>query len=64
MLALIASRVPSPVEESAVGDPGFLTLAIALVRAIRRESAAALNRHCDLIARAGGPLPSLSRPIA
>ena len=28
MLALIASRVPSPAEESAVGDPGFLTLAI------------------------------------
>ena len=57
MLALIASRVPSPAEESAVGDPGFLTLAISLVRAARQELAAALHRHCNLMARAGGPIP-------
>jgi len=57
MLALIASRVPSPAEESAIRDPGFLTLAIMLVRAVRSEASAALNRHCDLIARSGGPIP-------
>ena len=57
MLALIASRVPSPVEESAIRDPGFLTLFITLVQTVRRETSAAVNRHCDLIARSGGPLP-------
>lgn len=57
MLALIASRVPSPAEESAIRDPGFLTLAIALVRGVRQELSVALHRHCNLMARAGGPIP-------
>lgn len=57
MLALIASRVPAPAEESAVRDPGFLTLAIAVVRAVRRETSTAFDRHCELIARNGGPIP-------
>jgi hypothetical protein len=57
MLALIATRVPQPAEESAVRDPGFLTLAITLVRILRREAGAAFLRHGELLLRAGGPTP-------
>ncbi len=37
MLALIASRVPAPAQETADRDPGFLTLAFSFARALRRE---------------------------
>ncbi|MGC5777780.1 hypothetical protein [Methylobacterium sp. NFXW15] len=57
MLALIASRVPNPAQEAADRDPGLLTLVFALVRAVRRESAGAVARHCELLSRAGGPIP-------
>ncbi len=57
MLALIASRVPHPAEETADRDPGFLTLAFILVRLGRRELNRAFARHCDLLARAGGVTP-------
>lgn len=57
MLALIASRVPHPAEETADRDPGFLTLAFAVARVVRREAKLALVRHCDLLARSGGPAP-------
>ncbi len=57
MLALIASRVPHPAEETADRDPGFLTLAFIVVRLARRELKQAFARHCDLLARAGGVTP-------
>jgi hypothetical protein len=57
MLALIATRVPQPAEESAVRDPGFLTLAIAVVRAVRVQAAVAFARHCELLAETGGRVP-------
>ena len=57
MLALIASRIPGPVEETADRDPGILTRAFALARARRDGAEAAYARHCNLIRDLGGPSP-------
>lgn len=57
MLAFIATRVPAPAHETADRDPGFLTLAFTLARIVRREVATAFDRHCALMAEAGGPTP-------
>lgn len=57
MLALIATRVPQPVEEIADRDPGFLTLAFTVLRAVRREANTAFARHCHLLMQAGGARP-------
>lgn len=57
MLAFIATRIPAPAQEAADRDPGFLTLAFALARILRREAATAFARHCTLMAQAGGPRP-------
>lgn len=57
MLALIASRVPAPAQETADRDPGFLTLAFSFARALRREYGVALTRHIALMGEVGGPRP-------
>ncbi|GJD35504.1 hypothetical protein [Methylobacterium aerolatum] len=57
MLALIATQTPTPAEEAADRDPGFLTLAISLIRAARHHLNYAFACHCDLMAKAGGPEP-------
>ncbi|WP_430912993.1 hypothetical protein [Methylobacterium sp. sgz302541] len=53
MLAVIASNVAAPAEEAADRDPGILTLAAAVVRAVRRGSAAAFARRCERAREAG-----------
>lgn len=53
MLAVIASNVPAPEQETVDRDPGILTLASALVRVIRRGSAAAFARRVDRVREAG-----------
>jgi hypothetical protein len=57
MLALIASRVPDPAQETADRDPGFLTLAFALARALRWDYSRAWARHVALMNEVGGPRP-------
>ena len=57
MLALIASRIPGPVTETADRDPGILTLAFSLARALRAGTEAAFARRCALAQAAGGPSP-------
>ena len=57
MLALIASRIPGPVTETADRDPGFLTLIFAFARAIRTGAESAFARRCALAQAAGGPNP-------
>lgn len=57
MLAFIASRIPGPVVETADRDPGILTLAFTLARALRRGAETAFARRCDLVRDAGGPDP-------
>lgn len=57
MLALIASRISSPVVETADRDPGILTLAFTLARALRRGAEAVLARRWAPARDAGGPHP-------
>ncbi len=57
MLALIATRTPTPAEEVADRDPGFVTLAISMIRVMRRQLNYAFACHCELMAKAGGPEP-------
>jgi len=53
MLAVIVSNVAAPEEEAVDRDPGILTLASAIVRGIRRSSAAAFARRCERVREAG-----------
>ncbi|GEP05021.1 hypothetical protein [Methylobacterium oxalidis] len=46
MLAVLVSNISRPVEEPLDRDPGVLTLAAAIVRAVRREHEAAFARRC------------------
>lgn len=57
MLALIASRIPGPVVETADRDPGILTLAFVLARALRRGTETAFANRIALAQAAGGPSP-------
>jgi len=57
MLAFIATRIPGPVAETADRDPGILTLAFSLARALRTGAEAAFARRCALAEAAGGPNP-------
>lgn len=57
MLALITSRIPGPVVETADRDPGFLTLVFAVGRALRSGSETAFARRCALARVVGGPNP-------
>jgi len=57
MLALIASRIPGPVTETADRDPGFLTLVFACARAVRTGAETAFARRCALARAVGGPNP-------
>jgi hypothetical protein len=57
MLALITSRIPGPVAETVDRDPGILTLAITVARALRSGAEAAFARRCALARAVGGPNP-------
>ncbi|WP_187278556.1 hypothetical protein [Methylobacterium sp. WL64] len=57
MLAIIATRIPGPVAETADRDPGILTLVFSLARVVRHGSKAAFARRCALAEAAGGPNP-------
>ena len=57
MLALITSRIPGPVAETADRDPGFLTLLFAVARAVRGGAEVAFARSCALARAVGGPNP-------
>ena len=57
MLAFIATRIPSPVAETADRDPGILTLVFTLARALRNGAEASFARRCALAQAAGGPSP-------
>ncbi|SFG53852.1 hypothetical protein [Methylobacterium gossipiicola] len=48
MLALLVSNLPAPVDEPVDRDPGIITLAGTVLRAIGRERNAAFRRRCDL----------------
>ncbi|MCJ2047954.1 hypothetical protein MKK58_25940 [Methylobacterium sp. J-078] len=52
MLALITSRLAAPVDEPIDRDPGIITLAASLLRAVTRRHDAAFQRRCDLAAKA------------
>ena len=54
MLSVLTAHVPVPAVESQERDPGFLTLAFAVVRVLRREGRNAFARRC---ARAAETLP-------
>ena len=53
MLAVIASNLSAPAEDSLDRDPGILTLAAAILRSLRSGSAAAFARRCDRVREAG-----------
>jgi hypothetical protein len=53
MLTVLVSNIANPVEEPLDRDPGVLTLAATIVRAIRRGHDAAFSRRCEK-ARATG----------
>ena len=57
MLALITSRIPGPVTETADRDPGFLTLLFTVARAARTGAETAFARRCAMARAAGGPNP-------
>lgn len=57
MLALITSRIPGPVVETADRDPGFLTLVFAVARGLRNGAETAFARRCALARAVGGPNP-------
>ena len=46
MLSVLTARLPVPADELQDRDPGFLTLAFAVVRALRREGRNAFERRC------------------
>lgn len=54
MLSLLTAKTPSPEVEPVVGDPGALTLALSIVRALRRGQDAMFERRCSLARRGGG----------
>ncbi|WP_191969976.1 hypothetical protein [Methylobacterium planeticum] len=47
MLTALVSSLAKPVDEPLDRDPGVLTLAASIVRAIRRGHASAFARRCD-----------------
>ncbi|GJE45248.1 hypothetical protein [Methylobacterium soli] len=53
MLTVLVSNIAEPLEEPLDRDPGVLTLAATLLRAIRRGHEAAFARRCEK-ARATG----------
>lgn len=53
MLSLLVSNATAPVNEPLDRDPGVITLAAMLVRALHRQHEAAFRRRCDLAGRTG-----------
>jgi hypothetical protein len=51
MLALITSRLAAPADEPIDRDPGIITLAASLLRAVTRRHDAAFQRRCELAAK-------------
>ncbi|MBX9930765.1 MAG: hypothetical protein K2Y56_04390 [Methylobacterium sp.] len=52
MLALITPGLGTPADEPIDRDPGIITLAASLLRAVSRHREAAFQRRCDLAAKA------------
>ncbi|WP_187272996.1 hypothetical protein [Methylobacterium sp. WL69] len=48
MLAIFATNRPAQTEEPIDRDPGIITLAAAMLRALNRHTDAAFRRRCDL----------------
>jgi hypothetical protein len=57
MLALITSRIPGPVAETADRDPGFLTLLFAVARAVRGGAGQGATPGEGDFRAVGGPNP-------
>lgn len=55
MLALIASSFSTHRDEPLDRDPGIVTLAATILRALRRGHADAFRRRCDLVKRTARP---------
>ncbi|WP_204262709.1 hypothetical protein [Methylobacterium sp. BTF04] len=51
MLAFLVSNLPRPADEPLDRDPGVITLAATVLRAIGRQHDAAFQRRCDLAAK-------------
>lgn len=47
MLSVLTARLPTHAEEPEDRDPGFLTLAFTVFRALRREGRNAFERRCE-----------------
>ncbi len=47
MLTLFLAHPPAPADEPIDRDPGVITLAAALIRAVRRQHEAAFRRRCE-----------------
>ncbi|WP_019904914.1 hypothetical protein [Methylobacterium sp. 77] len=47
MLSFFVSSTPAQADEPIDRDPGVITLAAALIRAVRRQHDAAFRRRCD-----------------
>lgn len=47
MLSLFIANTPAPAEEPIDRDPGVITLAAAVIRAVRRQHDAAFRRRCE-----------------
>lgn len=54
MLAFLASQLRNPLEEPVDRDPGVITLAATVLRALGRQHQAAFQRRCDLAAKPSG----------
>jgi len=54
MLSLLTAKRLHPEVEPIVGDPGAITLALSIVRALRRGQDAAFERRCAIARRGGG----------
>ena len=50
MLSVLTARLPSHADEPRDRDPGFLTLAFVLARALRRAGRDAFARRCAIAA--------------
>ncbi|MCJ2083624.1 hypothetical protein [Methylobacterium sp. J-090] len=48
MLAFLTANLPAQAEEPIDRDPGIITLAATMLRALTRQTDAAFRRRCDL----------------
>ena len=51
MLAILTANISAQADEPIDRDPGIITLAASLLRAVTRRHDAAFQRRCDLAAK-------------